>query len=445
MVYRVGVIGLGYMGLPLACAFASRSFKVIGLDIDLEKIELIKKGETPIYEEGLQELLKKALESGSFKVTSDYMEIVREADACFICVGTPMNLDGSVDLRYVRETIEVLGESLRKLDKYLLLVIRSTIPPGTTSNIIRKIVEEKSGKRLGEYGLCFNPEFLREGKALQDIFDPDRIIIGCLDEVSGKTLLNLYKEFYGDAMPPVLITTPINAELIKYANNAFLAVKISFMNMISQLCQNLPGADVKVVADGIGMDRRIGKEFLNAGLGWGGSCFPKDTMGLLRFGYSIGIRLPIIEAAIEVNESQIANAIFLAKKLIGDVNGKTIAVLGLAFKPGTDDVRGSRSIKLIEKLLECGAKVKVHDPKALKNAMKILKEKVSYASSIEECLQGADLCILATEWEEYKELRQEDLEKLMKSPALLDCRRLYDPIKFNRIKFAAIGLGDISQ
>jgi UDPglucose 6-dehydrogenase len=441
MINRIGVVGLGYVGLPLACAFASKSFKVIGLDTDLEKIELIKRGETPIYEEGLQELLRKVLEEKSLKVTSSYREMVEESEACFICVGTPSNPDGSVDLRYVREAIEMLGESLRRVDKYFLLVVRSTIPPGTTLNVIKRILEEKSGRRLGEYGLCFNPEFLREGRALYDIFNPDRVIIGAIDEESGKLLLDIYKKFHGESIPPVLMTNPTNAELIKYANNVFLATKVSFINMVSQLCQRIPNADVKVVAEGIGMDKRIGREFLNAGLGWGGSCFPKDVKAFLRFGEELGLRSKLVESIIEINEAQIENAVKLAEELVGRLEGRTISILGLAFKPNTDDVRESRAIRLIEELLKYDVEIKVHDPKALEKAKKILGDRVIYCKTIEECLTGSDLCILATEWAEYKELKQEMLKKYMRSPALLDCRRLYDPGEFKQIKFAAIGLG----
>ncbi len=441
MINRIGIVGLGYVGLPLACAFASRSFKVTGLDTDLEKIELIKREEAPIYEEGLQDLLKKVLEEKSLKVTSSYKEMLEESDACFICVGTPSNPDGSVDLRYVKETIEMLGESYRRVDKYLLLVVRSTIPPGTTLNVIKKTLEEWSGKNIGEYGLCFNPEFLREGRALYDIFNPDRIIIGAIDEESGRILLDIYKRFHGISMPPVLITNPTNAELIKYVSNVFLATKISFINMISQLCQRIPNADVKVIAEGIGMDKRIGREFLNAGLGWGGSCFPKDVKAFLRFGEEIGLRLNLVESIIEINESQIENAVKLVEELVGRLDGKTISILGLAFKPGTDDVRESRSIRLVEELLKYNVEIKVHDPKALEKAKKILGDKVIYCRTIEECLTGSDLCILGTEWAEYKELRQETLKKYMRRPALLDCRRLYDPEEFREIKFSAIGLG----
>ncbi|MEN2975387.1 MAG: UDP-glucose/GDP-mannose dehydrogenase family protein [Candidatus Caldarchaeales archaeon] len=437
---RVAVVGLGYVGLSLACALASKGFRVIGLDKDHEKIKLIGEGFTPIYEEGLNDLLREVLEEGNLKLTSNYEEMLDCSDICFICVGTPSRPDGDIDLGYLEDASRNIGRSLKKKG-YYLIVVRSTVPPGTTINIVKKIVEEESGKSLKDYGLCFNPEFLREGRALQDIFNPDRIIIGCLDKGSGEALLRFYKSFHGDSMPPVLVTSPTNAELIKYANNAFLAMKISFINMVSQLCQRLPGADVKVVAEGIGMDKRIGREFLNAGLGWGGSCLPKDTKGLLKFGERLGVRLPIIEATIEVNDSQIANALSLAEKLVGNISGKRIAVLGLAFKPGTDDIRESRSIRLVEELLKLGARVRVHDPKALEKAKEVLGEKVSYTLSIEECLQDADLCILATDWEEYKVLRQEILEKIMKNPALLDCRRLYDPRDFERVKFAAIGLG----
>jgi len=441
MIDRVGVVGLGYVGLPLACALASKLFKVIGLDTDLEKIELIKKGETPVYEEGLQELLKKVLEEGSLKLTSSYREMIEESDACFVCVGTPSNPDGSVDLRYVKETVEMISESLRWVDKYFLLIIRSTIPPGTTSNLIKSILEEKSGKKPRQYGLCFNPEFLREGRALHDIFNPDRIIIGAIDEKSKELLLDIYKRFHGESMPPVLITNPTNAELIKYASNVFLATKISFINMISQLCQRLPNADVKVVAEGIGMDKRIGREFLDAGLGWGGSCFPKDVKAFLKFGEEMGLCFKLVESIIEINESQIENAVKLAKELVGNLNGKKISILGLAFKPGTDDVRESRAIRLIEEFLKYGVEIKAHDPKALEKAKKILGNRVNYCKTVEECLTGSDLCILATEWPEYKKLNQETLKRHMRIPALLDCRRLYDPEEFREIKFAAIGLG----
>lgn len=442
---RVAVVGLGYVGLTLACALASRGFQVMGVDVDEGRLEKIRGGISPIYEEGLEPLLNRVLELGALKVTSDYREAVEESEACFICVGTPSKPDGSVDLRYVEEAARMLGRALKNKPGYYLVIVRSTVPPGTTRNLVGKILEEESGRSIGGFGLCFNPEFLREGKALEDTFNPDRIIVGCADRESGEKLLNIYRRFYGDKLPPTLITTLVNAELIKYASNAFLATKISFINMVSQLCQTLPGADVTVVAEGMGMDKRIGREFLAAGLGWGGSCFPKDTLGLLRFGEKLGIRLPIVEAAIKVNESQIEHAVRLAEELIGDLEGKLVSVLGLAFKPGTDDVRESRSIRLVEKLLERGAKVRIHDPKAMENARRILGRKVEYAESVEECLHGADLCILATEWPQYGRINAEILKRLMRTPVLLDGRRLYKPEEFREIRFKAIGLGDNDQ
>ncbi|MCD6592222.1 MAG: UDP-glucose/GDP-mannose dehydrogenase family protein, partial [Thaumarchaeota archaeon] len=290
----------------------------------------------------------------------------------------------------------------------------------------------------------FNPEFLSEGNAVKGTMNPDRIIIGAIDERSGKLLLELYQDFYSDKLPPILLTNPVNAELIKYANNAFLAMKISFANMFSRLCGRLRGADVTIVMKGIGMDSRICSSFLGAGLGWGGSCFPKDTRGILSYARKLGIDLKLVEASIEVNEEQVDYALELAGSLVGSLRGRLVAVLGLAFKPGTDDIRESRAIKLVEKLLEKGARVRVHDPKAMDNARRVLGDRVEYAISLEDCLRGADLCILATEWPEYRELGQEELIRLMRTPTLLDCRRVYDPEKFRKIRFAAIGLGPTS-
>jgi len=307
-------------------------------------------------------------------------------------------------------------------------------------------LENESGKVVGkDFGLCFNPEFLREGKAVEDILNPDRIVIGAVDQRSGMELIEFYRDFYGDRMPPIILTNPINAGLIKYANNAFLAMKVSFANMFARLCEMLPGADVNVIMKGIGLDKRIGKAFLKAGLGWGGSCLPKDTCAILVFAKNLGLDLKLVRATTEVNEEQVDHALSLAEKMPQGLEGKTVSVLGLAFKPGTDDIRESRAIKLVEKLIEKGARVKVHDPKALDNARKVLGDKVRYSTSIEECLDDSDLCILATEWPEYKKIKPRDLRKFMRSPAMLDCRRLYNPEDFREAKIMAIGLGQHSS
>ena len=443
---RVSVIGLGYVGLTFSACLADKGFEVYGVDIDEEKRRLISDGRPPIYEEGIEPLLKRAISSGSLKVTGDFREAVLGSDITFICVGTPSRPDGSVDLSQVESACRGVGEALRDKEDYHLVVVRSTVPPGTTEGLVRDSLESASGKRVGEaLGLCFNPEFLSEGKAIKGIMSPDRIVVGAVDERSGKLLLDLYRDFYSDKLPPILLTSPVNAELIKYANNAFLAMKVSFANMFSRLCGKLRGADVTVVMRGIGMDSRICGKFLGAGLGWGGSCFPKDNRGIVSYAEELGVDLKLVKASIEVNEEQVDYAVELAETLVGDLRDKLIAVLGLAFKPGTDDVRESRAIALVERLLRMGARVRVHDPKAMDNARKILGNDVEYASTLESCLEDADLCILATEWPEYKELSEGDLRRLMRSPALLDCRRIYDPKRFRGVKFAAIGLGPISD
>ena len=442
---KASVIGLGYVGLTFSTCLAARGFMVYGVDVNRRKRELISKGRPPIYEEGLEHLLKKAVSEGFLKITGDFREAILGSDITFICVGTPSKPDGSVDLSQVEDASRRIGKALREKEGYHLVVVRSTVPPGTTEELVRGCLESESGRRVGrDVGLCFNPEFLSEGNAIKGIMNPDRIIIGAIDERSGKLLLELYQDFYSDKLPPILLTNPVNAELIKYANNAFLAMKISFANMFSRLCSKLKGADVGVVMKGIGMDSRICNAFLGAGLGWGGSCFPKDTRGILSYARKLGVDLKLVRASIEVNEEQVDYAIELAESIVGSLGGKLVAVLGLAFKPGTDDVRESRAIKLVERLLEKGARVRVHDPKAMDNARKILGDRVEYAISLEDCLRDADLCVLATEWPEYRELGQEDLIRLMRSPALLDCRRVYDPEKFRRVRFAAIGLGPTS-
>jgi len=332
---------------------------------------------------------------------------------------------------------------LRVKDEYHLVVLRSTVVPGTTENVVKPIVEVRSGKRCGEgWGLCFNPEFLSEGSAVEDTFNPDRIVIGECDERSGDVLESLYKEFYAEKMPPLLRTSPVNAELIKYANNAFLAMKVSFINTIANICERIPGADVTVVAKGIGLDKRIGSLFLNAGLGYGGSCLPKDLRALIQHSRSLGYEPKLLEAVKEVNDGQPRRAIELCKELVGELRGRRVAVLGLAFKPNTDDMRDAVSIKIVKRLLEEGARVVVYDPRAVENAKKVFGSSVEYATSVEECLRGSECAIVVTEWEEFRRLRPEDFLRLMKEPVVVDGRRIYDAELFSsRLRFAAVGFG----
>lgn len=436
--------GLGYVGLTTAACFASKGFKVTCFDVDGSRVEAVKCGRIPFFEPKLDELLKYSVEKGFLKATKDYREAVQDSSITFITVGTPAKEDGSIDLTYVIDASRMVGEALRFKDGWHLIVVKSTVVPKTTENLVCETVEEFSGKIVGkDFGLCMNPEFLREGNAVEDTFKPDRIVIGEMDKRSGDVLEELYRRFYENSMPPVIRTTPVNAELIKYANNAFLAMKVSFINMVANLCQKLPGSDVEAVAEGIGLDKRVGQLFLKAGIGWGGSCWPKDLKALYNFSLKNGVELPLVEATLKVNETQAYKIIELAKEHAGELKGKRVSVLGLAFKPETDDMRYAVSIKVINRLLEEGAKVIAYDPKAIENARKIFGEKIDYARNVEECLKDSECALILTEWSEFKRLAPEDFIRLMKVPAVSDGRRIYDPQKFSKkLRFNAIGLGE---
>jgi UDPglucose 6-dehydrogenase len=436
--------GLGYVGLTSAVCFASRGFKVIGFDADPQKIELIGSGRPPFYEPQVEELLREALGSGLLSLTHNPAEAVEGSNVTFMTVGTPSNPDGSISLEQVKSASAQIGRALSGKSCYHLVVVRSTVIPGTTENVVKPIIEGYSGKKCGEgWGLCFNPEFLKEGSAVKDTFNPDRIIIGEFDEASGGMLENLYRCFYGGGMPKTMRTSLVNAELVKYANNAFLAMKVSFINMIANLCQKIPGADVEVIAEGIGLDRRIGPLFLKAGAGWGGSCFRKDIEALLDFALKNNVELPLLEATLKINNAQPYRLVEMAKSLVGELRGKRISVLGLAFKPETDDMRDAVSVKIVRRLLEEGAKVVVYDPKAMGNARRIFGESVEYAGSVEDCLKGSECALIVTEWEEFRKLTPQNFTDLMKIPAVVDGRRIYNAESFSsKMRFAAVGLGE---
>lgn len=439
---RVGIIGLGYVGLSTAVCFASKGIKTIGLDIDAEKLSLIGRGKAPFAEEGLTALLSRSIRRKTLILTEDYGAAAEGSDILFITVGTPSLEDGSLDTSWVESASKSLGKAVSRANRYKLVVVKSTVTPGTTESIVKPLIERESGKKLGEFGLAANPEFLREGSAVRDTFAPDRIVIGAADTKSKETLLSFYGQFYGKRLPRTVITTPANGELIKYASNAFLATKISFVNEIANLCNKIPGADVKVVAEGMGLDKRIAPCFLNAGLGWGGSCFGKDIRALLSFTKAAGAELPISNAALETNVKQPLVAVELAHTLIGNLKGKRVALLGLSFKPGTDDMRDAVSIPIVERLLKEGAHVISYDPAAMANAKALLGERVEYAGSAKECLRGADCCILITEWAVFSRLRPDSFKRLMRTPALVDGRRGLEGERFLKagVKFATVGL-----
>jgi len=305
----------------------------------------------------------------------DREEAVLNTEITFIAVATPNKPNGSIDLGHIESSSSEIGQALQKKETYHLVVVKSTVVPGTTENVVKPAIEKLSGRRCGiDFGLCMNPEFLREGSALHDTLHPDRIIIGEHDQKSGDSLEALYRDFHGEEMPPLIITNLPTAELIKYANNAFLATKISFINQIANICEKIPGADVTVVAKGIGLDKRIGPLFLNAGWGYGGSCLPKDVKALIAFSEGLGYNPALFNAVEDVNNIQPYRAVELAKKHLGDLKGRRIAILGLAFKPNTDDMREAVSIKIINQLLEEGANIVAYDPAAINNAKGIFKD-----------------------------------------------------------------------
>lgn len=441
----ISIFGTGFVGLCTGVGFASKGFAVITSTHDPTKAKLINNGIPPFHEPNLKKLLKDAVKNGHLKSVLTQEEAILDTDLTFIAVGTPTLPHGGIDLKYVKKAAHEIGRALRKKDSYHLVITKSTVVPGTTEKVVKPTLEKESKRQCStHFGLCANPEFLREGSALYDTLHPDRIIIGEADVESGKTLERFYKEFYVEKLPPLLRTNLATAELIKYANNSFLATKISFINEIANICNRIPKTDVKTVADAIGLDPRISELFLRAGLGYGGSCLPKDVEALVSHSKkNLSYEPQLLSTVKSVNRAQADVAIQLARKLVGELRGKRTAVLGLAFKPNTDDMREAVSSRVIRKLLSEGSEVVAYDPVAMPNARQLFKEAISYAKSALECLKDADCCILITEWEEFKKLRPEDFTQRMNRPVLIDGRRIFDHRKFEKkLEFKAVGLGD---
>ena len=393
---NISIIGTGYVGLVTGACLAKMGNNVICVDIDKDKVNQINKGVSPIYEKGLDDILLDYKEK--IRATSDYKQAIEQTDITFICVGTPSKSNLSLDLSYIKKAAEEIGKQLKDKNNWHLVVVKSTVLPGTTKNFILPLLEKYSGKKADDgFGLAMNPEFLKEGIAVEDFLKPDRIIIGAHDEKSG----NVLKKLYAKISCPIIETTLSTAEMIKYASNAFLATKISFINEIGNLCKKLD-IDTYKVADGIGLDKRIGRSFLDSGIGWGGSCFPKDLDALVSWYEKENEKPEIIQSAVKINEKQPLRLIQILKKHIPQVNGKTIGVLGLAFKPDTDDIRESRAIPIVEQLQKNGAKIKAYDPKAIDNFKKIFPS-IVYCSSAQEVLES-DAVLITTKWDEFKKL-----------------------------------------
>lgn len=410
---KISVIGSGYAGLVNAVGFAHLGNEITCVDLDGKKIDNINNGISPIYEEGLEENLKSTLKKGTIKATTDITKAIMETDITFIAVGTPSNEDGSIDLKYIKKVSEDIGNILKNKDKYHTITVKSTVVPGTTEDVVAKTIESISGKKRGiHFGLAMSPEFLREGKAMEDFLKPDRVVIGEHDKKSGDMLYALNKP-----LTDKIIRTDIKtAEMIKYTSNAFLATKISFTNEIGNICKKL-GIDVYDVMKGVGLDFRISPYFLNAGCGFGGSCFPKDVKALIAESKKLGHNPVLLESVIKVNKSQPKMMIGIAKKYHMNLKDKKITLLGLAFKPGTDDIREAPSIIIIEELLKVGAKITVYDPQAMDNIKAIFSAQITYAPTKEDAIAASETIMLVTEWDEFRD------EKLYSGKIVIDGRK----------------------
>jgi len=437
----VSVIGMGYVGLCSAAAFSSRGFKTVGIDIDEKRIEQIQQGRAPLYEPQLEGMLKSAVRKKLLVATTDTSQTA-DTSSTFLTVGTPSRKDGSIDLTNIEKAADELGKALQEKQSYHTVIVKSTVIPGTTNRTIKPILAKSTSKAIGtDVGLCTNPEFLKEGTAIYDTLHPDKIVIGANDKRSANTLKRLYMRFYGKNLPPIILTSPETAELVKYASNAFLATKVSFINTIANIAQTIPGVDVNHVAEAIGRDPRIGPLFLKAGPGYGGSCFHKDLQALINFSEDLGYSSILLKATEETNEQQAEKVVELVEKLTGPLEQKRIAVLGLAFKKDTDDIREAASLRVIRLLLKKGARILAYDPLAVPNARKSLGESVEFAKDLRSALNATDCCIVMTEWNEFRELQTKDYLGLMRAPNLVDARRLYDPKEYGAMNFAAVGLG----
>jgi UDPglucose 6-dehydrogenase len=431
---NITVVGSGYVGLVTAACLADFGHFVVSVDKDAAKIGRLKNGQIPIYEMGLEEIVQRNLRDGRITFTTDLQAGMAQAQVIFIGVGTPPLADGAADLSQVEQ---VTREIAAHLDDYKVIVNKSTVPVGT-AKWIADLIKENLSKEV-QFDVVSNPEFLREGTAVQDFTHPNRIVIGSNSERA----INLMKEVYRNLYlleTPFIVTNPETAELIKYASNAFLATKITYINEMANLCEAV-GGDVQVLAKAMGMDGRIGYKFLHAGPGYGGSCFPKDTKALTQIARQYGERVSIVETVVAANENQKLRMVRKIGRILGGLDGKTIVILGLAFKNNTNDMRDAPSITIINGLLEAGAIVKAHDPEAMDEAKKLFADTIEYCSDPYQAAAQADALVIVTDWNAYRRLDLSQLKTVMKNPVLLDFRNLYAPEEAQKAGFIYEGVG----
>ncbi len=439
---NICVVGVGYVGLVTGACFAEFGLKVVCVDKDREKIAALREGRIPIYEPGLTELVTKNLASGNIGFTDDLEASVSRALVIFIAVGTPQGEDGSADLQYIRDVARSIGQTM---DGYKVVVTKSTVPVGT-GKVIRSIIEQ-SQKEPVPFDVASNPEFLREGSAIEDFMRPNRVVIGTSSRQASAILKDLYSPLYLIETPFVVADVE-TAEMIKYASNAFLATKISFINEMALLCEKV-GADIHVVARGMGLDQRIGGKFLHPGPGFGGSCFPKDLKALGHIAREHGMEFTLVEATVAVNERQKRHALDKIVAALGGgrggdpasaVRGRTVSLLGLTFKPNTDDLRESPPLFLLERLLAMGARVQTSDPAGMPGAKRLHPEAI-YCEDAYEAAAGADVLVLATEWPQFRNLDWDRLVQTMSKPVVVDLRNIYEPERMTRLGITYVGMG----
>ncbi|MEA3327908.1 MAG: UDP-glucose/GDP-mannose dehydrogenase family protein [Chloroflexota bacterium] len=428
---KISVIGTGYVGLVTGTCFADIGNQVICLDINTHRIEQLNNGVMPIYEPGLKQIVEENVQAERLSFTTSYAEALKEAEFAFIAVGTPSSEDGEADMQYVKQAVDSIAENLIHP---VIIVNKSTVPVGT-GDWVAEIIKDQNGLDAPGFSIVSNPEFLREGSAVNDFMQPDRVVLGSTDLDAAKKVAELYEPLRS----PIMITDLRTAEMIKYASNAFLATRISFINEMANICESL-GADVREVARGMGMDKRIGPSFLDAGLGWGGSCFPKDVKALTHMADTRGAHPQLLQAVMDINQNQRSRTVEKLEKALGDLKGRTIGILGLSFKPNTDDTRDAPALDIIRMLLEKGAKVQAFDPQAMK-ASKDEIPALHLRQNPYEVAKGADALLLATEWNEFKSLNFVEIKANMRGNVIFDGRNLWDGQALHNLGFTYFGIG----
>lgn len=428
---KICVIGTGYVGLVTGTCFSDIGHQVTCLDIDKYRIEQLKNGIMPIYEPGLEQIVEQNVNAGRLKFTTSYPEGLQDAEFAFIAVGTPSSDDGEADMQYVTMVVESIAQHLTHP---IIIVNKSTVPVGT-GDWVAELIVEKNGQNTHSFSVVSNPEFLREGSAINDFMQPDRVVLGSTDLEAAQQVAELYQALRA----PIMITDLRTAEMIKYASNAFLAARISFINEIANICESL-SADVREVARGMGMDKRIGPSFLDAGLGWGGSCFPKDVKALAYMAATRGAHPQLLQAVMDINQNQRKRAVIKLQKALGSLEGKTVGVLGLSFKPNTDDIRDAPALDIIRMLLGAGASVQAFDPQAMQASKDAIPALVLRESPY-DVAKDADALLLATEWNEFKSLNFDLIKENMRGNVILDGRNIWYGLNLHEKGFTYMGMG----